>query len=799
MYGRGAGSGRGQNGSNYSARSAGGGGGSSSMNMAVAGGSGRMAPVKNYQTVPSDSGMVSSSGGAMLEGEWSSLNPSLYQNMSNEQVDWAALAQQWIQMKETLPADMVPAAPPPPIISENYGSNSRDSQPDGGRLGSVEEQGEAPMEVERDEDHSSIGHQQQTSHAWDNGTVSWQYPAHSEWRNPAWDSNWSSGSSNSNKAYDSNSMTVTVNPNATIAVANWQAKIARIYKLGDSSNSSAIAGTVQPSCQSNHQQQQQDVQSKRIPGLMDQVIKLDHDSVDPGDQEDDTTQTINDAKRKLLPAWIREGLEKMEREKQRQAEKEKEQQQRAELLQQRRQAELEALSELEAAKRKSKFESDSEEDEAEREDKQDDDPRSEESPVPSRSRDEILQELMIAVRKNLTEILLEVTNEEIALVAKETLAKTRRKAQALRKTGLATLTGGLGLGIYGDSDEEDESGSDNDRDDDGNSEDDEEAERALRNTIKLRQKEFEWTAREIEDQIAKEEAVEERKRREYEQTVRQKDQQHNASDEDDYVAGSGRAGLGHSQQMAAVPGTSGGKFGPRDGETQPVNDKLYAYKLGRSRDKRVSRFSDPKDTVRQTHITHVAIVNHKPGEVVPPLAIPKVNQAIPAVPSAGNVVSPPVSTSSASSMPLFPAAVAAVRHLEDIRRGSSVASETPSNASSSRASSSHRSGREAENRKSSHKSRKAKKHKRSRYSRSDDDDDDEDDRYSQHSRRSHSSEQSGYSRRRRSYSRDSRDDDRDRKYSYKSRDRSSSRSRDRYKSSKRRSRTRSRSSSRRRY
>lgn len=34
---------------------------------------------------------------------------------------------------------------------------------------------------------------------------------------------------------------------------------------------------------------------------------------------------------------------------------------------------------------------------------------------------------MIAVRKNLTEILLEVTNEEIALVAKETLAKTRRK------------------------------------------------------------------------------------------------------------------------------------------------------------------------------------------------------------------------------------------------------------------------------------------------------------------------------------------------------------------------------------
>lgn len=62
--------------------------------------------------------------------------------------------------------------------------------------------------------------------------------------------------------------------------------------------------------------------------------------------------------------------------------------------------------------------------------------------------------------------------------------------------------------------------------------------------------------------------------------MRQKDQQNNASDEEDYATGSGRAGLGHPQ--APMAGTSGGsKFGPRDGETQPVNDKLYAYKLGK--------------------------------------------------------------------------------------------------------------------------------------------------------------------------------------------------------------------------
>lgn len=40
--------------------------------------------------------------------QWT-LNPATYQNMSNDQVDWAALAQQWIIMKE---------AGPPPVPGE---------------------------------------------------------------------------------------------------------------------------------------------------------------------------------------------------------------------------------------------------------------------------------------------------------------------------------------------------------------------------------------------------------------------------------------------------------------------------------------------------------------------------------------------------------------------------------------------------------------------------------------------------------------------------------------------------------
>lgn len=97
--------------------------------------------------------------------QWA-LNPSAYQNMSNDQgkwykkyfsiaihflpwlcniylsyktfdhhsVDWAALAQQWIKMKETV----VPPAPPPPTINPICSGN------DGS--------GEAPMDMDTKED-----------------------------------------------------------------------------------------------------------------------------------------------------------------------------------------------------------------------------------------------------------------------------------------------------------------------------------------------------------------------------------------------------------------------------------------------------------------------------------------------------------------------------------------------------------------------------------------------------------------------------------------------------------------------
>lgn len=63
-------------------------------------------------------------------------------------VDWAQLAQQWIQMKETFPPDQVPPAPPPPPIGPL--GRERDLFIGIDDLGT--EGGEAPMDMETKEE-----------------------------------------------------------------------------------------------------------------------------------------------------------------------------------------------------------------------------------------------------------------------------------------------------------------------------------------------------------------------------------------------------------------------------------------------------------------------------------------------------------------------------------------------------------------------------------------------------------------------------------------------------------------------
>lgn len=88
------------------------------------------------------------------------------------------------------------------------------------------------------------------------------------------------------------------------------------------------------------------------------------------DEQMNSTIALDAAKRRQLPAWIREGLEKMEREKQKQIDKEREAREREEFLKLKKQEAEEVRkvmtdSGLVVLPSKSKFESDSEESEKE--------------------------------------------------------------------------------------------------------------------------------------------------------------------------------------------------------------------------------------------------------------------------------------------------------------------------------------------------------------------------------------------------------------------------------------------------
>ncbi|XP_042628734.1 arginine/serine-rich protein PNISR isoform X2 [Cyprinus carpio] len=183
------------------------------------------------------------------------------------------------------------------------------------------------------------------------------------------------------------------------------------------------------------------------------------------------TPTLDAVKRRTLPAWIREGLEKMDREKQKKLEKERMEKERAEMANNERASDMvEEEGDGPRMPRKSKFDSDDEDGE---EDGAGEDsvsgrrlefggrsspPVQEDQSEPEMTEEEKEFQLMLMTKTLLTEVLLEVTNEEIFQVAKETHRKaTKAPAKQLAQSNaLASLTGLGGLGEYGSDESEDE-------------------------------------------------------------------------------------------------------------------------------------------------------------------------------------------------------------------------------------------------------------------------------------------------------------------------------------------------------
>lgn len=433
----------------------------------------------------------------------------MYQNIPHEEVDWAALAQQWIQMRENMtganeppmhpplgtnppvpnlpvPPQHISLPPPRPSLPGNEMGNSR-----------IRSEPENPPSGRPLTESKEVLSHSDNSNSQDGSTYSqggdWGY----------WQSNWNATNS-SNWVPPPSETKEGIQTFEYGHMHGNQGYAAQTYDYNHGSDQLTFNQSV-PGQPPFNQYWTQD----GPPPFLRRDKKEDafDRGQSPTPEEETTTPTIDAAKRKNLPAWIREGLEKMEREKQKKIERERmlrEREQRLKMQQEEEERAMRELQDMEAAPalpRKSKFDSDSEVEDSPQfkagspssRNYQDASPMHPRTPSPidvPKTEQEKFEILMLKVRQWLTEILLEVTNEEIHSIAKDTFSRAQTKAPALqlaKSSALASITGSLGgLGGYG---------SDSDLSESENSSEDSDA--ALQENIRKRKLEFARKAREL--------------------------------------------------------------------------------------------------------------------------------------------------------------------------------------------------------------------------------------------------------------------------------------------------------------
>lgn len=351
-----------------------------------------------------------------------------YQAMPHDQVDWAALAKQWIAQKESVTPmpDIVSGAPPPPPPPQEHSGDSQS--------------------MELCEEGANGGHPNdaglygnQSNWNWNGGMPQQQ------WNTPP--QGWAMGGHQNTS--DKGPQEFDYNHGS--------------FQQFDYNHG---GDNFQPNFPQNHMKPKGDFHGEppwmrgqpppphggHGPAYPHRPPFMRHPRpMSPVPPEGDLT-LLDAAKRKTLPAWIREGLEKMEREKQKKIDREKKEKEMAAAKAAREQAEREAEEELQKEKegydqgprvpRKSRFDSDDEEtgkDDGESPEKassrsvsptphKHSPERRTPSPDAFKTEEEKQAELMLKVRRMLTEVLLEVTESEIQQVARDVYKKARAKA-----------------------------------------------------------------------------------------------------------------------------------------------------------------------------------------------------------------------------------------------------------------------------------------------------------------------------------------------------------------------------------
>ncbi|XP_067634239.1 arginine/serine-rich protein PNISR [Eurosta solidaginis] len=555
-------------------------------------------------------------------------------------IDWAAMAQQWIQMHDAGSFTSVPDAPPPPNISNTIKPpNMKDNniKPLTTTTAttitskkSFEEKGEADMDMDEDEEivkgkesppppapSMRLGKSREQT------IMQSQQPWYIRQQNAVIVPPVTKGLAGIVSDID-NTMSQVATAASQWGATVWPPQI----NLPPPAAASLLNVPLNPPIHTP---------ATHIPSLLKLNVpnpNATRITTPTNIEEQNSDASVVDAKkRKMLPAWIREGLEKMEREKQRQLEREQSKKryesecsdstssiigyvgttnipaytvnmkynQYAENDRSGNENEEEIIdldgivADRSTLSKKSNEDEGSGVSEPECEAEKTVEPRTH---TGSRNYEDRLSEMMIVVRTTLTELLLEVTNQEIANLAQEAINAYKAKAssvQVISKSALSSITGKLGLAAYDDStgdeisDSEDEARADSDKNND--------SEEEIKASIRTKRRAFAKITDEIEEHIAANAAREEQKLKYYTMLENQEQEQKEQSDvgrkEDKPTT------IMASTSSTAITNTVSKPYEKDFGETsetklQHSNGKRQ--KDRNSRKERTTRFSDNKDS-----------------------------------------------------------------------------------------------------------------------------------------------------------------------------------------------------------
>ncbi|KAI9560714.1 hypothetical protein GHT06_011664 [Daphnia sinensis] len=317
------------------------------------------------------------------------LDAATYQNMNHELVDWASLAQQWIRMKEVHETVVLNV---PEMSQNNFPSNLNSLR----TLAGVELQpsdsnvtsGEAPMDVEKEDEIMP-------------SAPDWSWPSQSSSQQAH---NWPLQQGTYVPRHAFPQQIPTLQGAANLPTTTFPTTLGPPQTFLSTTSASLNFNPRVP----------------LLPLPSARPNSSDEDSL--GATSFNSLPALDASKRKNLPAWIREGLEKMEKEKQKKEEREK-------FLMERelkRKKEFEARNQGDSATVRSRFD-DSEEEENDADEAE----ASPEQSLPPAvvSSAATLEETMVRIRKLMTEILLEVTTEEIRSAALEASQQAKGKSR----------------------------------------------------------------------------------------------------------------------------------------------------------------------------------------------------------------------------------------------------------------------------------------------------------------------------------------------------------------------------------